>query len=458
MELFLKECGRVARSLSYLILAAAMVIFAWSQLPPIFSETISKPQPGSGNYGIRQTDDPEVIMPAAIGGLYREFKENHYTTYPIGFIRNVRLNEAETAEMAAILSELSGVSAEKLLSQAAEAAGGQKDPAGEGTVTLSMDGGTIRETDGGGFEIEMDPVQGGPPGEGAPGTGGIREDTLLPAEGLGYERFIELMDRADHILGGGSDYGEDSVSGFGSVPAQYEDALAEYAAFVRTDRVSGAYARIFCDYMGIAAALLPVFPAVALGLADRRARMRELVGSRSISSAKLTAVRYASLVTMAMLPILLLAVLGTASVFQLYAGSGLEISPIAFLFYVPGWVLPTVMTSTAVGMFITELTGTPAAIFVMLLWWLADLNAGIAQMHGVYGGMPLIPRHNTLRGAQEFLDHFGALAASRVFYTVLALILVCLTAFVYEKNRRGTGSGIFGSAVLRRGNGRLASQ
>ena len=66
MELFLKECGRVARSVSYLILVVALVLFAWSQLPPIFDEVVSKPEPGNGNYGMKRTDDPAVIMPAAI--------------------------------------------------------------------------------------------------------------------------------------------------------------------------------------------------------------------------------------------------------------------------------------------------------------------------------------------------------------------------------------------------------
>ena len=41
---------------------------------------------------------------------------NDYVTYPIGFIRHVKLDEQEQAQMAEILSELTGIEAETLLS------------------------------------------------------------------------------------------------------------------------------------------------------------------------------------------------------------------------------------------------------------------------------------------------------------------------------------------------------
>ena len=39
----------------------------------------------------------------------------------------------------------------------------------------------------------------------------------------------------------------------------YEQALLEYDNILYKDKVSGAYARLFCDYIGIILGLLPVF-------------------------------------------------------------------------------------------------------------------------------------------------------------------------------------------------------
>ena len=42
---------------------------------------------------------------------------------------------------------------------------------------------------------------------------------------------------------------------------------------------------------------------------------------------------------------------------------------LAFVKYVFGWQLPTIMTVTGVGMFLTELTDTAAAVLVQGAWF-----------------------------------------------------------------------------------------
>ena len=105
---------------------------------------------------------------------------------------------------------------------------------------------------------------------------------LTPAEGLSYARFRELMNQADDLLGGGSDYREDRLSAFAYRGKTYEEALREYEEAREIDRYTGAHARLFSDYMTIFCAFLPAFLMVSEGLRDRRARMRELIFTRRV--------------------------------------------------------------------------------------------------------------------------------------------------------------------------------
>ena len=72
--------------------------------------------------------------------------------------------------------------------------------------------------------------------------------------------------------------------------------------------------------------------------------------------------------------------------------------------------MPSVMISTAIGMFLTELTGTPIAVAVQGLWWMFDVNLGIKTVHSGYSLFRLAPRHNagadSLFRTQDYLDHF----------------------------------------------------
>ena len=61
----------------------------------------------------------------------------------------------------------------------------------------------------------------------------------------------------------------------------------EYDNLVEKDGYTGGYLRLFCDYMGIIVAILPVFVVATRSLRDKRAKMKDLVYTRKVSSATL---------------------------------------------------------------------------------------------------------------------------------------------------------------------------
>ena len=82
------------------------------------------------------------------------------------------------------------------------------------------------------------------------------------------------------------------------------------------------------------------------------------------------------------------------------------------------------MISVAIGMFFTELTGTPIAVIVQGVWWFIDINMGINKLEGAHTLFELTPRHNALGKMQTFLNELTTLAVNRLFIAGVALLLV----------------------------------
>ena len=380
-----KEIKKAAISITFFVFIIALLAMPLSQDVLNFSnhDVITASKQGE-DYGIQQKEVPELIMPAAFNSLYNEFTANEYIAYPIGFYKNVKLNETDKEKMAEIISTLSGVPVNDLLTSANSI-----------EVTLSDD--------------------------------------------ISYEEFKECMKQADDLIGGGSNYSENNLLNYSYVAITYEEAVTNYNLIVNEDKFTGAYARLFCDYVGIILSILPVFIAVAICLKDKRAKMNDLIYVRKTSSFKLILSRYFAVVISVMLPTVILAYISNSTVWGQYSGMALDY--LAPLKYALGWLMPSVMIAAAIGMFFTELTGTPIAIAIQGLWWFIDLNVGVGRLRGVHTLFELTPRHNSLGNTQIFLDEFHTLVTNRLIIAGAALLLVAVTVIIYEQKRRGKFSG-----------------
>ena len=114
-----KEIKKAAISITFFVFIIALLAMPFSQDVLNFSnhDVITAPKQGE-DYGIQQKEVPELIMPAAFNSLYNEFTANEYIAYPIGFYKNVKLNETDKEKMAENISTLSGVPVNDLLTSA----------------------------------------------------------------------------------------------------------------------------------------------------------------------------------------------------------------------------------------------------------------------------------------------------------------------------------------------------
>lgn len=402
--LFWKECKKTVCSLTFLIYAAAAVIMYISQFLPETRAPLDMPRPEAAEgYGSIEKEMPEILMPAAVKELLCEYLEGSYTAYPYGFYKTVRLKERDSLEMAAILQELTGLTREEL------------------------DGFTEYEPEN--YEPVFDEN----------GTasvvfhGAVLPEYRIP-EQLSYEHFKELMKRADGIIGGGSRYSEQYLlSNFSQIPMTYEEALAEYEEAVDEKNVAETYARLYCDYMGIALGIFPVFVCAGLWTMDKRSWMEPLIYARKISSARLILTRYLAMVCSMALPVVITFAHALLCVGGLYPDK--KISYVGALWTAAVWLLPELMTVSALGALISELISPFLAIFVQGVWWYASLEAN--SLCGSITEHTLLLRHNTLGASTLFWGQMENFLHNRAGYMLLSLLLAAGVALIYARKRKG---------------------
>lgn len=398
-QLFIIECRQTVKSLIYWLIILILILDFSSQLGGL--QIMPEPQKGQSDYGFRNSPDESLIMEGTLGALAEEYFRESYTTYPIGFYKQVTLSEKEDQQIAEILREATGLNGRQDIEQRLENWYASQEQNTDTEIVLSN------------FMLE-------------------------PVKGLSYDRFIDLMEEADDILGGGSKYGEAYRSGNAHEPMTYEDALAEYQSLVENDRISGGYARLFSDYMVIFLGILPVFLSVTRSLRDKRARMQELIYTRRCPSAVIIVSRYLAMIVMLIIPILVISGVPLIKCIKYGALNDLSIDLFAFVKYTFGWLVPTIMAALAVGMFLTELTGTAVAVLAQGIWWFISVfSSSIQSLDGGMYGWSLIPRHNTELNWIGYRNAYSQLAANRIFYTLFALTLVFLSALIYSQKRKG---------------------
>ena len=404
LSLFLKECKMTAKSLVYWACMACLAFFFFTQLGAD-SWSLARPQPGQQDYGYTYSQDADLIMEKNLQSLALDHYSNRYTAYPLGFYKSVTLSQEKQEQMGELLLELSGMSVSQI----------------EGAIDAYIDEAdqTAQE------EWETDPM-----------TGLTADLEVHPREGLTLEEFLDAMDEADRLIGGHSTYTRSAVEKGVLVHQTYEGALKEYQDIVEKDRYTGAFARLFCDYMGILLAILPVFPAVSRCLKDRRAKASLVIASKKASSSVLLAARYLAALFMLMIPVAVLAAFAGNQCMAAAGAAGIHADGLAFFKYVGGWLFPSAAFALALGFFISTLTGGMWAVLAGGLFWFFSLFQSFGNLNGDFG-LKLIPRFNDFGYTELFYSQLGDLTANRAFYLALTALLLVLTVLAHRWNRRG---------------------
>lgn len=436
--MFLKEMKKTVCSVVYLLFLALMIYNWYENFYGVTEKEIRKayesdssvystvpggailaePDPETGSYGTKSEENPEKIMCGGTDKLIIEYLNNSYATYPVSYYKEVILDEEEQEKILEIIQEITGLNEEQISNLPDD-----YFPRVNGNI-IHMESGAETEMD-----IAADIGEADVAAE-------AKDYTKHFISQVTYDRFKELMAEASDINGPGSNYTRDNLLlYYGQVEMDYEEAVDEYHTTIYDDKVTIAFARLFCDYLSRTLGLYPVFLAVAMWMRDRRCRMQELINVKAIGTAKLIIVRYLALLAAVLIPVFLLSLESLVPLVEFSVETGIEIDLFAFAKYILWWLLPTSMIVLALGMFLTILTRTPVAVIVQLVWWFMD--SSFTELSGDTGLFTLMIRHNLLNGSELIRQDLGIIWMNRGIMAGVAVLLVLLSIVIYDMKRGG---------------------
>ena len=396
-SLFWKECRQILHSLVYYIFLLIMILFMTSQLSE--NEMVSEPEPGEEYYGMKESTDTNVIMANTLADLVQEIDRNSFATSPTGFYKEVNVSDSEVEELKNIVEKCTEKEWDTL----------QK----EATQHFA--------------QYELDNMEGAMAAD--------LSYLVYPAESLTYSAFSDYMEQVCDIVGRGSDYEKSKYESNAEVPMTYEEAVESYEALCKEDGITDAFMRLFCDYAGILLSLLPIFLGVTRCVRDKRAKVEQVIYTKSAKSYTIILSRYLANVVMLVVPVLLLA--GVMQTSYVYQAMTLGVKPhyLAFLFYTGIWLLPSILIVLSVAFLITEAFHGIAAIIFQVFWAVASLQATVG-LKGNFG-WNLIPRWNTFGETISFASQKTVLYQNRLVYAIAAVIVLGITILLYSYKRRG---------------------
>lgn len=431
--LYLKELKKVCFSIVYLLFLG-ILLFNWyenyygitasqiegAQGKQSFSDVVSqtsiltKPEKSDDHYGWKQKEVPEKIMCGATDKLIMEYLNNSYATYPFHYYKEVVLDENEQKEILAIIEEVTGLSENQI-----ENLPDGYFPAVNGNIIHINE--ELTESSDGGYRIQSESQE---------------SHTSQFVSQVSYQRFKELMKKAEKIIGRGSYYSQDMLlTYYGQAEMTYEEAMAEYQQTISEDRVSIAFARLYCDYMTRIIGFYPVFLVVMLYLKDRRFRMNEIIYVKQTKPVKLITMRTLALLTAVMVPVILLSFESLFLLIKYSVETGVAIDVLAFVKYILWWLLPTALVVIGLATFVTVLTGTHLAIVGQFVWWFIDTSlTGLSGDTKVY---TLMIRYNMLNGAQIIRQDWEIIWLNRGIMLLLAIVFMLLAVYFYQKKCKG---------------------
>ena len=436
--MFLKEMKKTVCSVVYLLFLALMIYNWYENFYGVTEKEIRKayesdssvystvtggailaePDPETGSYGTKSEENPEKIMCGGTDKLIIEYLNNSYATYPVSYYKEVILDEEEQEKILEIIQEITGLNEEQISNLPDD-----YFPRVNGNI-IHMESGAETEMD-----IAADIGEADVAAE-------AKDYTKHFISQVTYDRFKELMAEASDIIGPGSNYTRDNLLlYYGQVEMDYEEAVDEYHTTIYDDKVTIAFARLFCDYLSRTLGLYPVFLAVAMWMRDRRCRMQELINVKAIGTAKLIIVRYLALLAAVLIPVFLLSLESLVPLVEFSVETGIEIDLFAFAKYILWWLLPTSMIVLALGMFLTILTRTPVAVIVQLVWWFMD--SSFTELSGDTGLFTLMIRHNLLNGSELIRQDLGIIWMNRGIMAGVAVLLALLSIVIYDMKRGG---------------------
>lgn len=256
---------------------------------------------------------------------------------------------------------------------------------------------------------------------------------------VNYQEYLKIIRNVDKELGGKTNYGDRNRKYILYREMTYDEALEDFNNILSKDKYTNAYGRLFADYMAITAGIFPIFLSAFVLTRDKRSNMHELIYSRKVKSYIYIASKYITQVFAILVVYLLVATHATMKFSQIAIQNNYIIDNFAFFKYTFMWILPTIMFTTALGMFLSILFGNGLiAVPIQFLFWITSL----IPLEGDYNLSKILIRFNSVGKYSNYIQWKNDIMLNRIFYVLLPFFIVLLAAMLLEWKRGGRFAAI----------------
>lgn len=493
-RLLILECKKIATSVIYWLFVIAITFVFWLNYGNVDKEEINNASSASslfycaqdGKYAVEQNNLSEKngqnqMMIGLTRKLLNCYKNNSYEYYPFGYIKVKAFSKSEQNIVLKYLKEITGMDKDKILG------GTEKTTLKEPEDTENPEGLSGSEKTGDSKEI-LDSSESGISGEGQyiakPGTGYMNEagqyefqpgeweyvenpsgsagekekaaskelnDAKISNDAskkkrsedfsiqVSFQRFMEIMDEISGMIGKNSYFSRALIDlYYGDNDMENSPVtLKQHEEFYSKDKITGAFARYYCDNIALAVLILPAFVISAMMAGDRRNRVMDSIYAKPVSSFQLLFIRYFANVGMLFVPILLLPLKSFIILAKYANAAGDAIDIFAFPKYIIGWILPSLLFVVALSLFLSVLTRGSISVLAMGIFWIFFKPSVGKIAGGNYELFDIVIRHNTLKGFGRMMQHFDMLVINRIFIAGISFLFVLLSVWIYQVKRRG---------------------
>ncbi len=240
--------------------------------------------------------------------------------------------------------------------------------------------------------------------------------------------YSDTLEQLQQTFGPKTLYERDVVDRFVVKVKNYIQNKQDTEDIRKYEKVTGAYARLFSDYMGIAVGFFAIFIAGFALVKDKRYKAMEMIYTKPISSSKYVLSKYLGNVILMLAVILLIALYTTYDFHTQYD----QIDYFAFFKYTLTWILPTIMMVTSIGYLIQVISGNGIVpIIVTFAYWYYSMPFSSNQYHITR----YIIRYNDVSTLAKYQEVASAIMVNRLVITGASIILLIAAMWIFEKKR-----------------------
>lgn len=448
-QLFGLECKKILRSTTYWFYVLVLVITFLLNYGNIAEKLIKNADDSTSLFYIDPKDEyatkeknlddasqQQEMMVSVTKRLLSCYRNNLYEYYPFGYVKEKVLSKKEQSKILQYLKEITGMR-EEIIKGSEVAQSDEINVSGGGAYVLEPNKGTMNES--GQFIADPEDWE---YIEDSTVSDSTSKDTKANKEfsiKISFERFKEIMEEVNEMIGKNSYfswpmlnlyYGQNDMEDTPITDSQHDE-------FFNKDKITGAFARYYCDSISLAILWLPAFIVISVFLKDKRSSIQDLVYIRTITSFKIVLIRFFSSIFMMMIPILLLPIKSQISLLMYSKMTGYLIDLLAFPKYILGWILPTVLFVSALTLLMTIISENYIPLLITGLIWFIGRPSIEKISGGNYGIFDLIIRHNTLKGYSRVVQNIDILVVNRILLVVSTIVLVIFSVYIYQIKRKG---------------------